>query len=342
MVQWFKKHFIPHEGNDHQPHILRSGNIRLIVIAIFVIELGVMTLPYIPIYNSLSSSFLAAVLPGVLDDLTNKNRQNDSLPVLAISPVLNEVATLKAQDMASKGYFAHISPDGKTPWYWFNQVGYKYEFAGENLAVDFTDSTDVALAWMNSPAHRANILKNQYTEMGTGVATGTYQGNPTVFVAQVFGSPVRQVVAVAVAVAKDVAKAEEPPVQVATQAVVPGVRPEVLGIATDSVAMAAPAVQAVPVAVVTQQSSVTNQFLTSPRHLLNIIFTLIGAIIAIAVALKLFIRMDKKHPALITNGLVVIVIILGIFTVNGIITRSHLANTTSFASFTADAFDSNK
>ena len=41
----------------------------------------------------------------------------------------------KADDMAAKSYFAHTSPEGIDPWHWFAQVGYKFTYAGENLAV---------------------------------------------------------------------------------------------------------------------------------------------------------------------------------------------------------------
>jgi hypothetical protein len=98
---------------------------------------------------------------------------------------------MKANDMAEKGYFAHTSPEGKTPWYWFKQAGYDYSYAGENLAVNFFESKDVAEAWMNSPTHRANIVKKDYTEIGIAVATGMYEGRQSVFVAQLFGTPMK-------------------------------------------------------------------------------------------------------------------------------------------------------
>ena len=60
-------------------------------------------------------------------------------------------------DMAEKSYFAHTSPEGLTPWYWITLAGYRFSLAGENLAIDFTESEDVENAWMNSPAHRASI-----------------------------------------------------------------------------------------------------------------------------------------------------------------------------------------
>jgi hypothetical protein len=96
---------------------------------------------------------------------------------------------MKADDMAAKSYFAHTSPEGIDPWYWFNQAGYKFTYAGENLAVDFSDSSAVNTAWMNSPTHRANLLDQHYTEIGIATADGMYQGHMTTFVVEEFGTP---------------------------------------------------------------------------------------------------------------------------------------------------------
>lgn len=131
----------------------------------------------------------ASVLAGVLVDLANDDRADNRLDGLTINPVLTEAAQLKANDMAAKGYFAHTSPEGVDPWHWFDEVGYEYSYAGENLAVDFNDSSAVNTAWMNSPTHRANLLDQHYTEIGIATAEGFYQGRPTTFVVQAFGTP---------------------------------------------------------------------------------------------------------------------------------------------------------
>ena len=125
----------------------------------------------------------------VIVDLTNENREESHVGLLERSTVLDEAARQKAEHMAEGSYFAHNSPDGVTPWYWFDKVGYQYAYAGENLAVHFTDSGEVVKAWMDSPGHRANILSEDYREIGIGTAKGEYQGFPTVFVVQMFGTP---------------------------------------------------------------------------------------------------------------------------------------------------------
>lgn len=131
----------------------------------------------------------AAVITSAIFELTNTDRRLNSAPELALDPVLTKVAQAKANDMAQKGYFAHVSPEGLTPWHWYKQEGYAFTYAGENLAIDFSDSADVERAWMNSPTHRANILHKEFTHIGIGIAVGKYEGRETTFVVQAFGTP---------------------------------------------------------------------------------------------------------------------------------------------------------
>ena len=131
----------------------------------------------------------AAVITAIIADLTNTDRRANSVHELHLNPTLTTIAQLKANDMAEKGYFAHTSPEGKSPWYWFKQGNYQFTFAGENLAVDFSDSADVERAWMNSPTHRSNILNDKFTEIGVATAVGTLNGRQTTFVVQTFGTP---------------------------------------------------------------------------------------------------------------------------------------------------------
>lgn len=131
----------------------------------------------------------ASVLAAVLVDMANQDRAENRLDGLKINPVLTKAAQLKADDMAAKSYFAHTSPEGVDPWHWFDEAGYRFSYAGENLAVDFNDSSAVNAAWMNSPTHRANLLDQHYTEIGVAVSQGFYQGRPTTFVVQEFGTP---------------------------------------------------------------------------------------------------------------------------------------------------------
>ncbi len=180
-----KKYFIPNEHNEYVPHFFRTSTVAIFsFIAVIVFLAGVFHISIIR-----HTDFLSAVIPKVIVDLTNANRATSNLGALATSPILEDAAQRKANHMAEYGYFAHNSPDGVTPWYWFKQAGYEYLYAGENLAVNFSDSVDVDKAWMNSPSHKANIMNGRFTEIGVATARGTYKGKDTVFVVQMFGRP---------------------------------------------------------------------------------------------------------------------------------------------------------
>jgi hypothetical protein len=180
-----KHYLIPHAGNDHHPHIFRYKAVAVILGACLVL----LSLSLAGSSLLKNSDFLGAIYASALVDLTNADRAIASLPSLAQNNVLTQAAELKAIDMTSKGYFAHNSPDGKTPWGFIYEAGYQFVYAGENLAVNFEESNEVENAWMNSPGHRANILSGKFTEVGIAVREGTYQGKDTVFVVQMFGKP---------------------------------------------------------------------------------------------------------------------------------------------------------
>ena len=158
--------------------------IAIACLVVLVVLVGTVPSFRAPVLDSLS-----AIYASVLVSLTNQNRAAANVSQLTVSPILEKAAQMKADDMASKSYFAHNTPDGKTPWYWFDLAGYKYAYAGENLAVNFVDSSDVETAWINSPGHFLNIMNPKYTEIGIATSTGMYKGKQAVFVVQLFGAP---------------------------------------------------------------------------------------------------------------------------------------------------------
>ena len=186
-LQKLKNHLIPHEGNNFEPHIAKREAFKFAVLLLIILELGFLVQMFV-VFDK--TKFLASVLPGVLTNMTNEKRTENQLASLTTNPLLVQAAQLKANDMAARGYFSHDTPDGKTPWYWLDQVGYTYQYAGENLAVNFVESKDVTEAWMNSPSHRANIVKGNYTEIGIAVSSGMYKGRESIFVVQFFGKPI--------------------------------------------------------------------------------------------------------------------------------------------------------
>ncbi len=185
MRKHLKNYFIPHKENDFKPHLFREISVALVlalVLILFVVSVSATALVG-------RSKFGAAIYTALLFDLTNQDRIHNAAGQLAQSSLLEQAARLKAEDMLRQGYFSHNSPQGLTPWYWFNQVGYKFSYAGENLAVDFSDTEAVENAWMNSPGHRANILNTHFKEIGIATTQGVFEGKDTIFVVQMFGTP---------------------------------------------------------------------------------------------------------------------------------------------------------
>ncbi len=121
---------------------------------------------------------------------TNKRRLENGLNAFRESEKLKLMAEKKVNDMIDKGYFEHVSPDGKGIEDLAEEVGYEYITIGENLALGniFTDST-LLDGWMNSPGHRANILNKTFTELGIAASRGVYKGNEVWFAVQEFGKP---------------------------------------------------------------------------------------------------------------------------------------------------------
>jgi len=108
---------------------------------------------------------------------TNTDRLQHSEPALALNDQLAKAAQQKANDMAVKDYWSHVTPNGTQPWQFVSDAGYNYGSAGENLAYGFNSSDAVIAGWMNSSEHRANMLNVDYHDVGFGVATAAhYQG----------------------------------------------------------------------------------------------------------------------------------------------------------------------
>lgn len=105
---------------------------------------------------------------------TNDVREQNGYNSLVLNHILTTAAQAKADDMAKKQYFSHYGPDGTSPWKFFKDSGYTYEIAGENLAVTNQDEASIIDGWLDSPAHRENLLNNGYQDIGIGIA---YYGN---------------------------------------------------------------------------------------------------------------------------------------------------------------------
>ncbi|MDI2129296.1 CAP domain-containing protein [Yinghuangia seranimata] len=104
--------------------------------------------------------------------LVNTQRGAAGCAPLTADPALRDLARAHSDDMADRDYFAHDTPDGKTPWNRAAAVGIDY-LGAENIARGQATPAAVMDAWMNSPGHRANILDCGLHKLGVGVRTGT-------------------------------------------------------------------------------------------------------------------------------------------------------------------------
>lgn len=108
--------------------------------------------------------------------LVNEERAKQGLQPLTLSSKLTSIATMKAKDMAEKGYFDHTSPTYGTPFQMLQQFGVHYSSAGENIAAGQQTPEQVMQGWMNSSGHRANILNKNYDTIGIGYYKGGSYG----------------------------------------------------------------------------------------------------------------------------------------------------------------------
>ncbi|MBI2121529.1 MAG: hypothetical protein HYT98_00250 [Candidatus Sungbacteria bacterium] len=335
MKKYLKKYFIPHAENKFRPHIFGEPSVFMLAVIIVMLFF----LPFL----FRTGDFYALILPKVLVELANVDRQTSSLPSLTVNPILEETARRKALDMAAQGYFAHTSPDGKSPWYWFGETGYRFSYAGENLAVNFTDSIDVERAWMNSPGHRANILNGNFTEIGIATARGTYQGRDTIFVVQMFGRPVQTVAFVSQVppaskpapsppqLSKESLEGKPPrpaipPSPVTTQTVAAAhletIEENNMFVAVKNTEVAntepeskIPAPGLLPSQLSKEslegKATLLEKLFTSPRHITYAIYIILGGLIFFSLMLTLFLEIEKRHPRHIAYAALLLLLLAG-------------------------------
>ncbi|MDQ3908169.1 MAG: CvpA family protein [Acidobacteriota bacterium] len=108
-------------------------------------------------------------------ELVNRERAAAGLKPLAPDPELTEVARKHSADMFARGYFAHVNPEGQSPFDRMAAAGVKFRTAGENLAL--APTLQIAhTGLMNSPGHRANILQPSFGRVGIGIMDGGRRG----------------------------------------------------------------------------------------------------------------------------------------------------------------------
>jgi len=104
-------------------------------------------------------------------ELINRERAKAGLRSVKLCASIGTAARIKADEMSAKQYFSHTSPVYGSPFEMLRSFGITYKTAGENIAKGQKAPNAVLGAWMNSEGHRANILNQDFEEIGIGYAS---------------------------------------------------------------------------------------------------------------------------------------------------------------------------
>lgn len=157
----------------------------------------------IAVFNPLSTkstdvlAYSSNITSNGLLESTNQVRRQSKDQLLTINLQLATAAQEKANDMITKNYWSHQTPDGSEPWTFITKSKYNYQKAGENLAYGFNNSSEVIQGWINSAEHRQNMLDKDFTEVGFGVASSPNFNNsgPANVVVAMYAKPANGTVA---------------------------------------------------------------------------------------------------------------------------------------------------
>ena len=187
---------IPRHSNNHKAKVLQPKGL-LVIIGVLVILQGLVVLS--PRYQRFEKvlGYAANISVDQVVSLTNQQRALSGLAPLQFNQDLANAAHLKGEHMLAHDYWAHVAPDGTEPWNFFRNVNYRYRYAGENLARDFSDAPSAVDAWMASPTHKENILSDHYNEIGVAVVVGDLSGFDTTIIVQFFGRKLNETVPIA-------------------------------------------------------------------------------------------------------------------------------------------------
>jgi uncharacterized protein YkwD len=110
--------------------------------------------------------------------LVNEARAGEGLGALAADDMLDEAARVHAEDMLARGFYDHVTPEGRTARDRYEAAGGgAWAVSGENIARCTGCSTPPDAerveafhgGWMQSPGHRANVLSPGFARFGFAI-----------------------------------------------------------------------------------------------------------------------------------------------------------------------------
>lgn len=115
------------------------------------------------------------------------DRELVAAPPLTLASELTAAAARHARDMALNGSFRHQGSDGSESAQRVTAAGYRWRSTGENIAAGQRTAETVVAAWLESPAHCANLMNRAFNDMGVAFALAP-SGSPDTYWTQVFGT----------------------------------------------------------------------------------------------------------------------------------------------------------
>lgn len=114
---------------------------------------------------ALAGPVAADVVPGS-EQALNAFRAQNGQAALFVDKKLQKMAQMHADDMAKRGYFSHVSPNGKKLPDRAKKARYRFCSMAENIAEGYTSLDSVMKGWVKSQGHRANMLKSNVEGFG--------------------------------------------------------------------------------------------------------------------------------------------------------------------------------
>ncbi|MDO8648616.1 MAG: CAP domain-containing protein [Candidatus Peregrinibacteria bacterium] len=142
--------------------------------------------PTVPITIPIEVLPSIATLRDEIIRLVNQVRRDADLPPLRYNTSLENSAQVYAEDMAGRGYFGHVTPEGVTlrdriersdyyrPFFQSNCFCVLHYLLGENIANGHKTAEEVVNAWMKSLSHRKAILHPSFQDIGIGISKGIW------------------------------------------------------------------------------------------------------------------------------------------------------------------------
>jgi len=107
--------------------------------------------------------------PTQLVELANRARATAGCGALRWDAELAAAAQAHGRDLVWAESFSHTGSDGSNVLHRVRRHSTRWRLVGENLASGMSLAEDAIVAWLNSPAHRDNLLNADFTHVGSGI-----------------------------------------------------------------------------------------------------------------------------------------------------------------------------